>query len=56
MNIQVTLPDGSAQSVAEGARPIDVARSISSRLADDAVVARVNGELWDLNRAFESDA
>ncbi len=55
-NFQVTLPDGSAQSVAPGSRPIDVARTISSRLADDAIVARVNGDLWDLNRPFESDS
>src|SRR5579863_1995757 len=55
-NIQVTLPDGSAQNLAEGARPIDVARSISPRLADDAIVARVNGDLWDLNRPFEADS
>jgi threonyl-tRNA synthetase len=25
-------------------------------LADDAIVARVNGDLWDLNRPFEGDA
>ena len=55
-NLQVTLPDGSVQSVAAGSRPIDVARSISQRLADDAIVARVNGDLWDLNRPLESDA
>ncbi len=55
-NIQVTLPDGSVQSVAAGARPIDVASSISPRLADAAIVARVNGDLWDLNRPFEADA
>lgn len=54
--IQVTLPDGSVKSVAAGARPLDVAREISSRLADDAVVARVNGQMWDLTRPFESDA
>ena len=53
---QVTLPDGSAQSVAAGATPIDVARSISPRLADDALVAKVNGELWDLTRPFEKDS
>jgi threonyl-tRNA synthetase len=35
---------------------MDVARSIGSRLADDAVVARVNGELWDLTRPFEGDS
>jgi threonyl-tRNA synthetase len=55
-NLQVTLPDGSVQSVAAGTRPIDIARSIGQRLADDAVVARVNGNLWDLNRPFESDS
>jgi threonyl-tRNA synthetase len=53
--MQITLPDGSVQQVAEGTRPIDVARSISSRLADDAIVARVNGDLWDLSRALDSD-
>jgi threonyl-tRNA synthetase len=56
MSLQVTLPDGSVKSVEAGARPMDVARSISPRLADDAIVARVNGDLWDLNRALESDA
>jgi threonyl-tRNA synthetase len=50
MSLQVTLPDGSVKSVDAGARPMDVARSISPRLADDAIVARVNGDLWDLNR------
>jgi len=55
-SITVTLPDGSQQSVPEGSRPIDVAKSISPRLADDAVVARVNGQLYDLTRPLESDA
>jgi threonyl-tRNA synthetase len=54
-NIQVTLPDGSAQSFPAGTKPIDVARSISPRLADDAIVARVDGNLWDLNRPFEGN-
>ena len=54
--LQVTLPDGSVQPVEAGTRPIDVARKISPRLADDAIVARVNGELWDLNRPLEADA
>jgi threonyl-tRNA synthetase len=55
-NFQITLPDGSVKSVAEGSRPMDVAQSISKRLADDAIVARVDANLWDLNRPFESDA
>ena len=56
MSIQVRLPDGSSQSVEPGTRPIDIARGISPRLADAAIVARVNGELFDLTRPLESDA
>jgi threonyl-tRNA synthetase len=56
MNITVSLPDGSSKAVPEGASPLDVARSISSRLADDALVAEVNGELWDLSRPLAGDA
>jgi threonyl-tRNA synthetase len=55
-SINVRLPDGSVQSVEPGSRPIDVARAISPRLADAAIVARVNGQLYDLKRPFESDA
>src|SRR5260370_40110940 len=55
MTITVTLPDGSKQTVAAGTRPIDIARSIGPRLADDAVVARVNGDLYDLTRPLEGD-
>jgi threonyl-tRNA synthetase len=53
---EITLPDGSKQSVAAGTRPIDIARSISPRLADAAIVAKVNGELYDLTRPLEMDA
>src|SRR5262245_25242901 len=55
-SVNITLPDGSVQSVSAGGRPIDVARSISPRLADDALVARVNGDLVDLTRPFEGDS
>jgi threonyl-tRNA synthetase len=54
--IEITLPDGSKQSVPSGTRPIDIAQSISPRLAEAAIVARVNGELYDLTRPLESDA
>src|ERR1700737_4928440 len=55
-SITVTLPDGSQQAVPAGSRPIDVATSITNRLADEALVARVNGELYDLTRPLETDA
>ncbi|HEX3154676.1 MAG TPA: TGS domain-containing protein, partial [Candidatus Angelobacter sp.] len=40
-NIQVTLPDGSKKEVPSGTTPLDIARSISPRLADAALVAKV---------------
>ena len=55
-SITVTLPDGSTQQVSAGTTPLDIARSISPRLADDAVVARVNGDFFDLTRPLEGDA
>jgi threonyl-tRNA synthetase len=55
-NIEITLPDGSKQPFPAGTSPLDVAKSISPRLADAAIVAKVNGELYDLNRPLEADA
>jgi len=55
-SLTITLPDGSEKQLPAGARPLDVAQSIGQRLADDAVVARVNGQLYDLTRPFEGDA
>ncbi len=54
--IEITLPDGSKQSVAEGTSPLDIAKSISPRLADAAIVAKVNGDLFDLTRPLEANA
>jgi threonyl-tRNA synthetase len=55
-NIEITLPDGSKKPVEAGTRPIDIAKSISPRLADAAIVAKVDGELYDLTRPLEKDA
>ncbi len=55
-SLTVTLPDGSQQSVPQGTRPLDVAKTISPRLANDAIVARVDGELYDLTRPIEQDS
>ncbi|MDQ6699565.1 MAG: TGS domain-containing protein, partial [Acidobacteriota bacterium] len=49
-SIEITLPDGSVQSVPPGTTPFDVAKSISPRLADAAIAAKVNSEPYDLNR------
>jgi len=55
-SLQVTLPDGSVQQVPAGSSPFDVAQSISPRLADAALVAKVNGRLYDLKRPLEGDS
>ncbi len=55
-DLNVTLPDGSLKIVPAGSSPMDLAKTIGSRLADDAVVARVNGKLYDLTRPFTEDA
>ena len=39
-DIKVQLPDGSVQQVPKGTTPLEIARSISPRLADAALVAR----------------
>jgi threonyl-tRNA synthetase len=60
--IQVTLPDGAKRELPKGTTPAEIARQISPRLADAALVARVaapndgEGELFDLRRPLESDA
>jgi threonyl-tRNA synthetase len=54
--ITITLPDGNRQQVPEGSTPLDVAKTISRRLAEDAVAARVNDELVDLNQPFPGDS
>ncbi|XP_025941873.1 probable threonine--tRNA ligase 2, cytoplasmic isoform X1 [Apteryx rowi] len=54
--IKIILTDG---KVAEGeswkTTPYQLALGISQGLASNAVVAKVNGELWDLDRPLEGD-
>ncbi|KAK7116535.1 threonine--tRNA ligase 1, cytoplasmic-like isoform X1 [Littorina saxatilis] len=55
--IKITLPDG---KVVDGqswkTTPYNVASGISQGLADSVVIAKVNDQLWDLDRPFEGDA
>ena len=54
-SIHVKLPDGSEKEVPKGTTALDIARSISPRLADAALVAKTNGDLIDLVRPLEKD-
>lgn len=54
--IKITFPDGSVREYPQGVTSLEVAESISSRLAQDVVAAGVNGETWDLTRPINEDA
>uniref|UniRef100_A0A672N264 threonine--tRNA ligase n=1 Tax=Sinocyclocheilus grahami TaxID=75366 RepID=A0A672N264_SINGR len=55
-SISVQLPDGQTlKATAWVSSPYQLACAISQALADSCVIARVNGELWDLDRPLETD-
>jgi threonyl-tRNA synthetase len=54
--VQVTLPDGSQRKAAAGTTPRQIAEAIGPGLARAAVAARVNGQVWDLDRPLDIDA
>jgi threonyl-tRNA synthetase len=54
--VNVTLPDGKALELPDGASALDAARAIGPKLADQAVLARVNGEPLDLRLPLPNGA
>src|SRR3979411_924096 len=54
-SINVKLPDGSVKEVPKGTTALEVAKSISPRLADASLVAKTNGDLIDLTKPLEKD-
>ncbi|XP_046398600.1 threonine--tRNA ligase 1, cytoplasmic isoform X2 [Ischnura elegans] len=53
--ITVTLPDGKkVEAQSWRTSPYDVAKGISQGLADNTVISKVNGELWDIDRPLET--
>ncbi len=54
--IKVTFPDQSVKEFAAGTTPLQIAESISQRLAQEVLAASVNGQEWDLSRPIEEDA
>lgn len=54
--INITLPDGSVKEFEQGIIALDVARSISSRLADDALAVEINGKVKELYTPLNSNA
>src|SRR6478752_10671638 len=54
--MQVTLPDGNALELPDGATGADAAAAIGPGLAKAALAIRVNGDLRDLARPLEDGA
>ena len=54
--IKITFPDNSVREYAEGTTAMQIAESISSRLAQEVLAASVNGETWDLSRPITKDS
>lgn len=54
--IKITFPDGSVREYESGVTGLQIAESISQRLAQDVLACGVNGETIELNRPITSDA
>ncbi|MFG6422788.1 MAG: TGS domain-containing protein, partial [Paramuribaculum sp.] len=54
--INITFPDGSVKQYEAGTTPLQIAESISSRLAQDVLAAKVNDQEWDISRPINDDA
>ena len=54
--INITFPDNSVKQFDKGVTPLQIAESISPRLAQDVLAASVNEQEWDLTRPILEDA
>ncbi|KAA6312468.1 Threonine--tRNA ligase, partial [termite gut metagenome] len=54
--IKITFPDGSVREYNEEVNGLQIAESISPRLAQDVLACGVNGETYDLERPIDKDA
>jgi len=54
--IKITLPDNSVKEFDNAVTGLEIAESISSRLAKEVLAISVNGEVRDLTRVIDADA
>lgn len=54
--IKIRLSDGSHREFPKGITGWEIAKTLSTSLAKEAVAVRVDEELWDLTRPIEADA
>ncbi len=53
--IKITFPDGAAREYENGTNGLEIAKSISGRLANEVLAMTFNGEVIDLTRPLETD-
>lgn len=53
--IKITFPDNSVKEFESGITPLQIAESISPRLAQEVLAATVDGQEWDLSRSINAD-
>ena len=53
--IKITFPDGNVREYERGITALEIAQSISHRLAEEVLAASVNGETCDLTRHINED-
>ena len=54
--IKITFPDNSVREYENGTTGLQIAESISPRLAQDVIACSVNGETTELNPPINEDA
>lgn len=54
--VKIKFPDGNVKEFESGVTGLDIAKSISHKLAKEVLSVSVNGETWDLTRGITTDA
>jgi threonyl-tRNA synthetase len=54
--IKITFPDNSVREYENGVTPLQIAESISSRLAQDILCASINDQIVELNYPINADS
>ena len=54
--VNIKFPDGNVKEFESGITGLDIAKSISPKLAKEVLAVSVNGETWDLTRPITHDA
>ena len=54
--VKIKFPDGNVKEFESGVTGLDIAKSISPKLAKEVLAVAVNGETWDLTRPITEDA